>query len=304
MRYGIVIPKGDPHAVAGLAREAEDNGWDGAFYWDGLFISGPDGVPWPAYDPWVVMAAMAMRTERVRIGAFVTPLSRRRPWKVAREALTLDHLSGGRLTLAVGLGAVDDGGFSRVGEATERKARAERLDESLAIMEGLWQGQPFAFSGTHFQLEEVTCLPRPLQRPRIPVWVVTAWPRPASLRRAMRWDGAIPARRSPGGDFSARLAPEDLRALREYAGQHRPPGAPFEVVLEGVTPGDVPPPRGRSCSPWPRRAPPGGWRASGRGRTRWRTSAGASARAPLPGASWPLPRCPLRPGLVTVGGLA
>jgi alkanesulfonate monooxygenase SsuD/methylene tetrahydromethanopterin reductase-like flavin-dependent oxidoreductase (luciferase family) len=241
MRYGIVIPKGDPHAVAGLAREAEDNGWDGAFYWDGLFISGPDGVPWPVYDPWVVMAAMAMRTERVRIGAFVTPLSRRRPWKVAREALTLDHLSGGRLTLAVGLGAVDDGGFSRVGEATERKARAERLDESLAIMEGLWQGQPFAFSGKHFQLQEVTCLPRPQQRPRIPIWVVTAWPRPASLRRAMRWDGAIPAKRSPEGVFSAPLAPEDLRALREYAGQHRPPEAPFEVVLEGVTPGDDPP---------------------------------------------------------------
>ena len=169
---------------------------------------------------------------------------------MAREALTLDHLSGGRLTLAVGLGTLDDGGFSRVGEATDRKARAERLDESLAILDGLWQGQPFAFSGKHFQVEEVTCLPRPLQRPRIPVWVVTAWPSPPSVRRAMRWDGAIPAKRSPRGDFSAQLEPHDLRALRDYAGQHRPPEAPLDVVLEGVTPGADPAPRGRSWSPW------------------------------------------------------
>src|ERR671916_593073 len=125
VRYGFIVTRGDPLTVAELAREAEGAGWDGAFYWDGIHV----GEGWEIYDPWVVMAAMAMRTGRVRIGAVLTPPARRRPWKLARETMTLDHLSGGRLVLPVGLGALDDGGFSVVGEPTERKVRAELLDE-------------------------------------------------------------------------------------------------------------------------------------------------------------------------------
>src|SRR5436190_24311266 len=117
------------------------------------------------------MAAMATRTRRVRIGALVTPLARRRPWKVARETVTLDHLSGGRLVLAVGLGALDDGGFGKVGEPTDPRTRAERLDESLAILTGLWTGLPFGFQGRHYQVDEMTFSPGPVQRPRIPIWV-------------------------------------------------------------------------------------------------------------------------------------
>ena len=137
MRYGFIVTNGDPRAIAELAREAEAAGWDGVFYWDGICVGAMD-----TYDPWVVMAAMAMRTERVRLGAILTPPARRRPWKLARETMTLDHLSGGRPVLPVGLGAVDDGGFSKVGEPTDRKTRAQRLDESLEILEGLWSGEP------------------------------------------------------------------------------------------------------------------------------------------------------------------
>jgi alkanesulfonate monooxygenase SsuD/methylene tetrahydromethanopterin reductase-like flavin-dependent oxidoreductase (luciferase family) len=236
MRFGFVIPKGDPATVAELAGELEAAGWDGAFYWDGMFSVGPGAGP--IYDPWVVMAAIAIRTERVRIGAIVTPLVRRRPWKVAREAATLDHLSRGRLILAVGLGAVDGGGFSRVGEATDRKVRAELVDEGLAIITGHWRGEPFSFDGTHYRLEEVTFAPRPVQTPRIPIWVVAAWPRPASMRRAVRWDGVMPARANADGRFEDSLTPDDLRALGRFVAERRPGAARFDIEMEGVTPGD------------------------------------------------------------------
>ena len=132
MKYGFLIPTGDPLTIAELAREAELAGWDGVFYWDGIYVG-----DFETYDHWLVAAAMAMKTERVRIGAIVTPPARRRPWKLARETMTLDHLSGGRLVLAVGLGAVDDDGFSKVGEPTDRRVRARLLDESLEILVGL-----------------------------------------------------------------------------------------------------------------------------------------------------------------------
>ena len=141
MRYGFIIPGGGVRDIVELGREAEAAGWDGVFYWDGMCYDPPR----PMYDPWVVMAAMAMRTERVRIGALVTALSRRRPWKVARETATLDHLSGGRLVLPVGLGWAEDLGFARAGEATDRREKAELLDESQEIITGLWGGGPFSY---------------------------------------------------------------------------------------------------------------------------------------------------------------
>ena len=142
MQFGFVVTTGDPRTIAALAAEAEGAGWDGVFYYDAIAIGDAE-----VYDPWVVMAAMAMRTERVRIGAIVTPPSRRRPWKLARETMTLDRLSNGRLILPVGLGTLDDAGFANVGEPTEARIRAEMLDESLAILTGLWTGEPFAFEG-------------------------------------------------------------------------------------------------------------------------------------------------------------
>ena len=154
------------------------------FTWDGIAIGTMD-----TFDPWVVIAAMAMRTERIRLGAIVTPPSRRRPWKLARETMTLDRLSNGRLILPVGLGALDDAAFGNVGEPTEARVRAELLDETLAILAGLWSGEPFAFSGTHYRFDEMTFRPTPVQQPRIPIWVVGAWPHEKSLRRTLAWDG-------------------------------------------------------------------------------------------------------------------
>ena len=238
MRYGFVIPTGDPRTVAELAHEAEAAGWDGAFYWDGIALGGDwDEVGGHVYDPWVTMAAMAMRTERVRLGAIVTPPSRRRPWKLARETMTLDRLSNGRLVVPVGLGAVDS--FGPVGEVTDRKTRAALLDESLEILAGLWSGEPFSFHGNHYRIGETTFRPTPLQRPRIPIWVVAAWPRPRSMARALRYDGVLPYPMNPDGS-PAELTPEAVAALAAYVAEHRERSEPFDIVVEGTTPGNDP----------------------------------------------------------------
>ncbi len=233
MRYGFLIPTGGPREVAELARDVEEAGWDGAFYWDGIAIGEMD-----TYDPWVVMAAMAMRTERVRLGAMLTPPARRRPWKLARETMTLDHLSGGRLVLPVGLGATDDGGFSKVGEPTDRKTRAQRLDESLEILEGLWSGEPFSYSGEHYRLGEMAFRPPTVQRPRVPIWVVGAWPSERSMNRALRYDGVLAATVGEGPEPPG-VTPETIREIREYV-RERGKGDDFDIVWEGQTPGEDP----------------------------------------------------------------
>ena len=194
MRHGIVLTAGDPREAAEMAAAAEAAGWDGVFTWDGIAIG-----PGDTYDPWVVMAAMAMRTERVRLGAIVTPPARRRPWKLAREAMTLDRLCGGRLVLPVGLGALDDAAFGNVGEPTDARTRAELLDESLAILEGLWSGEAFGFAGRHHRFGPMTFRPTPVQQPRIPVWVVGAWPASAPWPGRRAGTGSSPRRATPVG---------------------------------------------------------------------------------------------------------
>lgn len=238
MRYGFVIPTGDPRTVAQLAHELEENGWDGAFYWDGMALGGEwNEAGGHVYDPWVVMAAMAMRTERVRIGAIVTPPSRRRPWKLARETITLDHLSNGRLVVPVGLGSVDS--FGPVGEVTDRKTRAAMVDESLTILTGLWSGNPFSFHGDHYQVGETTFRPPPIQRPGPPIWVVGAWPRPRSMARALRHDGILPYPLNADGT-AGELSPEVIAAIAAYVGEHRAATTLFDIIAEGTTPADDP----------------------------------------------------------------
>src|SRR5437762_9905314 len=235
MKYGFIIPGGDLRTIVELAQDAEEAGWDGVFYWDGICIEGAG----PMYDPWITLAAIAMSTTRVKIGAVLTPVSRRRPWKLARETVTLDHLSGGRLILPVGLGALDDGGFGKVVEPTDRKTRAELLDEGLDILAGLWSGRPFSYDGKHYHIEEMTFLPPPVQSPRIPVWVVGAWPRTRSMQRVLRWDGLLPNKINDDGS-SGKITPEDISAMKAYIDENRPPGAPFDIIMEGETPGDDP----------------------------------------------------------------
>jgi hypothetical protein len=230
IKLGIIITAGDPRAAAELAALAEERGWDGVFTWDAIAIGSME-----VYDPWVVMAAMSMRTERVRLGAIVTPPARRRPWKLAREAMTLDQLSNGRLILPVGLGALDDAAFANVGEPTDTRIRAERLDESLAILEGLWSGEPFAFDGEHYRFGEMTFRPTPVQRPRVPIWIVGAWPHERSMRRTLRWDGV----------YAQVEGVDGIRAVADWAEREWPAAIrdrPWDIVAEGRTSADDPAP--------------------------------------------------------------
>lgn len=228
IKLGIILTLGDPRTAGDLAALAEKHGWDGVFTWDGIAIGSMD-----TFDPWVVMAAMAMRTEHIRLGAIVTPPARRRPWKLARETMSLDRLSNGRLVLPVGLGALDDRAFGNVGEPAQARVRAERLDESLAILTGLWSGEPFAFSGTHYRFDEMTFRPTPVQQPRIPIWVVGAWPHEKSLRRALLWDGILP-------QVSGATAIAEVVAWAEREWPAATRDRPWDVIAEGVTAADDP----------------------------------------------------------------
>lgn len=225
MRFGFVLPYGDAADAGELAELAENCGWDGFFVWEPLW----------GFDAWIQLAAAAMRTAKIRLGTMISPLSRMRPWKLASETVTLDHLSAGRLVLSVGLGAVDTG-FAEFGEVTDRKIRAELLDEGLEILTGLWRGQPFSYEGKHFQIQPVDFYPppAPLQKPRIPIWVVGAWPREKSMRRVLRYDGILPYKLLPDGTHSP-IRPDDIRQISAWIESHRESDSPFDIVVEGVT---------------------------------------------------------------------
>src|SRR5829696_3042689 len=184
MRFALNLPNfgpyGDIGAMADLGRLAEDRGWDGFFVWDHVTWLRDD--PQPVADPWILLTAVALATTHLRVGTMVTPVARRRPAKLAREAASLDRLSGGRLTLGVGLGSPLDDEFVAVGEPGDPKLLAVRLDEGLDVLAAAWSGEPVDFHGTTTHVDGVTFLPRPVQRPRIPLWVGGTWPRRAPLR--------------------------------------------------------------------------------------------------------------------------
>jgi alkanesulfonate monooxygenase SsuD/methylene tetrahydromethanopterin reductase-like flavin-dependent oxidoreductase (luciferase family) len=227
----------DPRTLAALAREAEEAGWDGFFIWDHVLFD--YAARPPIADPWVALAAIAAVTERIRIGPMVTALARRRPWQVARQAVTLDHLCGGRLVLGVGLGHPPEADFEPFGEETEPKVRARRLDEGLDVLTGLWSGEPFSYNGEHYRIAEVAFLPRPLQSPRIPIWVAGVWPGKPPFRRAARFDGAYPIKIGAAG-FPESLTADDVRDLRSYVAGRRSSDEAFDVTVGGFTPGADP----------------------------------------------------------------
>ena len=236
MRYGVFLPNfgpfGDPHVLIDLARDAESYGWDGLFIWDHILFQGDS--PHDVVDPWVALAGIATNTSTLRFGALMTPLARRRPWKVARETATLDRLSNGRLIVGAGLGFPPDAEFEFFGDPSDDRVRAQRLDEGLAILNGLWSGEPFSFSGEHYTLEEMQFLPTPVQKPRPPIWIAGWWPNKPPFRRAARWDGVYPER----ADWKI-PTPDDLREILAYVRQHREDGSdPKDVVLNGHTPHD------------------------------------------------------------------
>jgi alkanesulfonate monooxygenase SsuD/methylene tetrahydromethanopterin reductase-like flavin-dependent oxidoreductase (luciferase family) len=234
MKHGIVFPYGSARAAADMAHEAEQAGWDGFFVWEPVW-----GI-----DAWIQLAAAAMQTSRIRLGTMISPLSRMRPWDMAGRIATLDNLSDGRVTLAVGLGAIDTG-FTQFGEVTDRKARAELLDESLDIITGLWRGQPFAYSGKHYTVQPCDFMPPPppVQQPRVPIWVVGVWGKQKSMARVLKYDGWLPTTSTDAGAMQ-QGAPGQIAAFRaEHGGAH-------DIIVEGVTPGDD---RGKAqdiLAPW------------------------------------------------------
>jgi hypothetical protein len=234
MQYGFVVDGWDLRTIGDLTEEAEEAGWDALFISDAMAIETKDFPAFDFFDPWVGLAVMATRSERIRIGTMITPMPRRRPWKLARETLSIDHLSNGRLILGVGLGAAEhDGGFFKVGEPMDIKVRAQRLDEGLAILTGLWSGKPFSFSGEHYQVQEMTMLPPPVQSPRIPIWVPGVWQKPKSMERALRWDGIIPQKyKSMTG-----MTPSEIKELKRFVEEHRKQSSPFDIIAGGQTSG-------------------------------------------------------------------
>jgi alkanesulfonate monooxygenase SsuD/methylene tetrahydromethanopterin reductase-like flavin-dependent oxidoreductase (luciferase family) len=193
MRRGLFLPifdeLADPTTLARLAVRAEDRGWDGVFLWDHVVYRPPVES---ATDPWIALAAMAAATERIQLGPMVTPLARRRPWIVARQAVALDHLSGGRMVLGLGLGLDSSGGeLSRFGEETDDRRRAAMLDEGLTILTALLSGEPVDHRGEHYHLDDVRLLPRPLRPGGLPIWLAARWPNRRPVERALRHDGVF-----------------------------------------------------------------------------------------------------------------
>jgi len=239
MNFGVTLPNlgvgDDPRVVVDLAVEAEAAGWDAVFVWDTPYASDVQDAVQETFDAWALMTAIALRTQDVQIGTMITPLAWRRPWEIARQAMTLDRLSNGRFILSVGLGWVPEEGGSALGEVTDRRTRAEMLDESLEILARCWKGERFSFHGEHYDIDNLLFLPVPQRQ--IPIWVVGAWhrepdvwPQRKSMRRAIRWDGVLPNVFDGTGN-THKSSPDDIRAMTEWIRAERPEA--FEVVCEG-----------------------------------------------------------------------
>jgi alkanesulfonate monooxygenase SsuD/methylene tetrahydromethanopterin reductase-like flavin-dependent oxidoreductase (luciferase family) len=242
MRFAVNIPNfgdfADPRVVADLARRAEEAGWDGLFVWDHLVHH--KELRREIADPWVLLTAAALATSRVRLGTMITPVARRRVGKLAREVTTLDRLTGGRMILGVGLGAPLDDEYGSFGDTTDPKQLAARLDEGLFVLNELWSGDPVTFHGQQVVVDDVAFAPVPVQRPRVPIWVGGNWPAKPPMRRAARWDGAVPiamtrdiTRRPPQPDVAfVREVNAFLTESRAEAGRE---GEPFDLLISGAS---------------------------------------------------------------------
>ena len=227
MKYGVHLPNfaafGDVRVLSLLAREAEDAGWDGFFLWDHLLFCEFDLNDHA--DPWIALTAVAAATDHILLGPLVTPLPRRQPWELARQVVSLQNFSGGRLVLGVGLGEPTEWDFRYFGTDTDPVTRGERLDEGLAILTGLMSGEKFGFAGDHYSLEPMTFLPRPVAP--VPIWAGGSWPNRKPFRRAARYDGVVPM-------VEGELSESSLRPIVEYVTSHRPDtDRDFDVVVSG-----------------------------------------------------------------------
>jgi hypothetical protein len=226
-----------------MAVEAERSGWDGFFLWDHTVDE--RNQRFPIADTYTTLAAIAAKTKRIRIGMTVSALPRRRPWIVARQAANIDQLSEGRFTLGVGLGFSSSLDYTIFGEDASFKVRAEKLDEALEIITGLWKGKAFSHSGKHYKVNKTSFLPTPIQKPRIPIWVGGFWPRKAPFRRAAKWDGIIPLK------LPVRLLdPRDLREVLDYIESQRGGLESFDAAVIGWTVSKDPKKNARKIQPY------------------------------------------------------
>jgi alkanesulfonate monooxygenase SsuD/methylene tetrahydromethanopterin reductase-like flavin-dependent oxidoreductase (luciferase family) len=239
VRCSVNIPNfgdfADPRAVAQVAVAAEAAGWDALFVWDHVVHDKQARGRQPLGDPWMLLTAAALATSRIRLGPLVTPVARRRPEQLARQVATLDVLSGGRVVFGAGLGGPIEDEFGSFGDTTDPVVLAERLDEGLELLARYWTGEPVDHEGRHYRVRHTALHPVPAQRPRPPVWIAGYWPHRRPMRRAARWDGAVPL------FLSARHGqappPQEVRDLARYLAEQRGDraGEPFEIVVGGVS---------------------------------------------------------------------
>ncbi|MFG2071841.1 LLM class flavin-dependent oxidoreductase [Nonomuraea maritima] len=244
MRYSINIPNfgdfADARTVASVAVAAEQAGWDALFVWDHIVHRKQARRTFG--DPWMLLTAAALATSRIRLGTLITPVARRRPQQLARQVATLDALSGGRVIFGAGLGAPIDDEYGSFGEPTDPVVLAERLDEGLDLLRSYWSGEPVNHEGRHFQVRDVTLLPATVQRPHPPVWIAGYWPRRRPMRRAARWDGAVPLFAS--ATHGEAPPADEVRDLAAFVHEHRDAGrdtpfdTPFDIVVGGESPAD------------------------------------------------------------------
>jgi alkanesulfonate monooxygenase SsuD/methylene tetrahydromethanopterin reductase-like flavin-dependent oxidoreductase (luciferase family) len=240
MRYSVNVPNfgefAAPEVFAEVAHRAEEAGWDALLVWD--HVVEQKNLRREFADPWILLTAAALATRRIRLGTAITPVARRRPSKLAREVATLDRLTGGRMVLGAGLGAPVDDEYASFGDTTDTRVLAERLDEGLHALDLLWSGEPVTYRGNQITIDDVVFLPAPVQRPRVPIWVGGFWPNKAPMRRAARWDGAIPAMAGMEDARPPKVSEvrELVLFLRGCRAENGLADKPFDIVIGGMSP--------------------------------------------------------------------
>jgi alkanesulfonate monooxygenase SsuD/methylene tetrahydromethanopterin reductase-like flavin-dependent oxidoreductase (luciferase family) len=263
---GVAVPNfGDePDGLIELGVAAEEAGFDGFFLWDHIVFSNTGDGP-PIIDPWLVLAVVAARTSRIKLGTMITPVPRRRPWQLARQIASLDRLSGGRVILGVGIGSPAYGDFGIFHEPAGDRVRADMLDEGLAVLAGLWSGEPFSYAGQHYTVDPVRFTPVPVQRPRVPIWVGGVLPATRPIARAARWDGVVPIRFAQRSLI--RPSAQDIADVRAQVATARGTADGFDVAVwaevapePAAVPGLAAPYQAAGATWWIETAKPGpGW---------------------------------------------
>ena len=227
MKFGLALPYDQTRYIVQWAQKAEEGGWDGLFLGDAIWCE----------DPMIALAAAAVATSRIRLGIMVIPVPLRRPWKIASEALALDHLSDGRVILGLGTGATWMGWQSFPDEVTDKKVRREMLDETIDILTLLFQSKQFDYSGNQYHikltlLDEMYYPPKPVQLPRIPLWTPAIWPGEKSIQRALKCDGMILEKKGNAGE-PEEITPGDVYGVKKYIVENRSLSIPYDIVVEG-----------------------------------------------------------------------